>query len=801
MAPLVDDLRNGLRSLIRRPGFTAAAILLLSLGAGAMAAVFTLVDAYLLRPLPFAGAERMVVISQGHPASRERNRLAPDHVFLIEAEARSFDLTATYVTAGRIGFDLGGGDHPDRVQGGAASASFFTLLGARPVLGRTFSQEDEAGGDPVVVLSHDLWKRRFAGDPGVIGQKIDISGTPRKVIGVLPSGFGFSEAEIWVPQPILLFQAKGDPVPTTYGALMLARLRQGVTLDQARDEISRLGRGLENIDPYGASKGITFHVVPLRDFLLGELRVVIWVLFGSVVLVLLITCTNVSNLLLGRLMARQPELTLRSALGASRRRVARQLLFECLFLGLGAGLLGLWVGKLALDLLIPLATPLLPRGEPPRFDLRALACLLVAATACGVLSGVGPILRRTDRLADSTPTTTGLRRQSLWGLLVVGQLALSLVLLAGEGLMIRSFQALTGRDLGFDSRNVLTFDVFLSKNEYASNHERLRFLEQVSERLAALPGALSAGVTTGLPIEGGGSEVFILTSEGQEQQDLATLPMSDCWHVSPSLFRTLAIRLRAGRFFTDRDDESSPPVVIVDEDLARRFWPGEPALGKRLRIGRVWREVVGITGKVATAKPHMNASTLLYMPLAQLKLPTAIHHFAIRTRGNPLDSSAAVLATVRELNPDQTVYAVTTMEARVEESTSRERLVSLLLGLFAALGLSLALSGLFAVVRFAMLNRRREVGIRIALGANRGDILKLVLLYGLRLIGLGLALGAVLASFASQALARLVYGVAPGDPATLASAALALGFAALVAALLPGLAILRSNPVLAIRSE
>ena len=295
--------------------------------------------------------------------------------------------------------------------------------------------------------------------------------------------------------------------------------------------------------------------------------------------------------------------------------------------------------------------------------------------------------------------------------------------------------------------------------------------------------------------------VFVLTSEDQEQQDLATLPTATSWRVSPLAFRTLGIMLQEGRSFTDRDDESSQPVVIVDEDLARRFWPGESALGKRVRISGTWREVIGVAGRVENKRPHMDASPLLYMPLAQPHFPTPIHHVAVRTRGNALDAFPSALSVIRALNRDQTVYAVTTMEARVAESSSRERLVSLVLGIFALLGLSLALSGLFAVVRFAWLHRRREVGIRIALGADRKDILKLVVFYGLRLIGLGLISGAALAAFTSQALARLVYGVTPGDLPTLAAAALALASVALVAALLPGLEILRSDPVRAIRSD
>ena len=801
MGPMMDDLRNGLRALFRRPGFSIAVIILLGLGIGATAAVFSLVDAYLLRPLPYADSARIVVISQGRPASRERSRLTPDQVFLIEGEAQSFDLLANYVTAGRIGFDLGGGQHPERVQGGAASSTFFTLLGARPILGRTFTEEDEAEGDPVVLLSYALWKRRFRRDPGVLGRQVPVSGTPRKVIGVLPADFGFSEVEAWVPQPILLFQAEANPVLSTYGMLVLGRLREGVTLEQAREEMKGLARSLESIDPYAARTGMTFLVQPLRDFLLGELRVVIWVLFGAVALVLLITCTNLSNLLLGRLIARQPELTVRSVLGASRGRLARQLLFECLLLGLAAGLIGILIGKLALDLLVPLASSLLPRGAPPGFDLRTLGILLGTATACGVLSGVAPVLRRTERLMEAGPAGASLRGLRLWGALVVAQLALSFVLLAGEGLMLRSFQSLVGRDLGFDPSNILTFTMFLNKHEYPTKQERFRFLDEVTTKLEGLPGALSVAVADAVPIDGGGTQVFVVRTEDESQQDVAALPTSHRWYVSPSFFRTLGIPLRAGRLFTEHDDDRAQRIILVDEDLARRTWPGETAVGKRLKLDGIWREVVGVVGRVENSRPHMDDAPLMYMPLKQIKLLTPIHHVILRTQGNALDSVPAVLAAVREANPDQTVYDVTTMGDRLADSTSRERLVSLVLGLFALVGLSLALSGVFAIIRFALLQRRREVGIRIALGADREDILKLVLFDSLRLIALGLICGAAMASIAAQALSRLVYGVTPGDLPTLAAAAVALATAALIAALLPGVEVLRSDPVLAIRSD
>lgn len=801
---MVDDLRNSLRALLRRPGFSIAVTLLLGLGIGATAAVFALADTYLLRPLPYVDAARIVSISEGRTASRDRFGLQPDHVSLLQQEARSFDRISAYV-AGGIGFDVMGRDGAVRVQGGAASADLFDLLGTRPVLGRLFLETDEVEETAVVVVGHGFWQRYLAGDRQVIGRTILVSGVSRQVVGVLPPDAAFPEIEIWVPQPLRLSYAVGNPLFTTYSMRILARLREGVTLEQARDEMRRLSRSLSEVDPYAAKTGMVFHVTPFRDVLVGELGTVLWVLFGSVGFVLLITCTNVSNLFLGRLITRQPELTMRAVLGASRLRLARQLLFECICLGLLAAGLGLLLGKLGLDLLLPFAAPLLPHGEVPRIDLRVLGFMLGTALLCGILSGIAPVLARTLKkspgiLSEGSPSRPKARR--LWGLLVVLQLALAFVLLAGEGLMLRSFQALSSRPLGFEPANVLTFDLFLSKHEYATSPERLRFLQEVISSLSSLPGTHSVSVSTGLPIAGGGLSEFVLTSDQQEAEDLASLPRSDCWHVSPSFFSTLGIPLLRGRAFTTHDTLSSMPVVILDESLAHRFWPGEPTLGKRVKISGVWREVVGIAGKVANRKPHGESAPLLYAPLTQLHMPLPEYHVALRTVRDPMEAAAAeTLDVIRHLNPRQAVYGITTMEARVVATRSRERLTSLVLGIYSVLGLGLALTGIFALVRFAAVQRRKEIGIRIALGAARRDVLSLVLREGLSLIMLGLCLGAGAAWLSTKALARLVYGGNPGEPMTLAGIAFALAVMAIIAALLPGVETLRADPVSSMRTE
>jgi len=800
---MVDDLRNSLRALVRRPGFTAAVTLFLSLGIGATAAVFALVDTYLLRPLPYADAERIVSISEGTSTSRDRFGLQPDHFFLLQQEARSFNHVSAYV-AGGIGFDVMGREGAVRVQGGAASADLFRLLDARPILGRLFLETDEAEEASVVLVSHGFWRRHLAGDRRVIGRSILVSGAARRVVGVLPPQTAFPEIEIWVPQPLRLSHAVGNPLFTTYSMRVLARLREGVTLEQAGDEMRRLSLRLSEVDPYAAKTGIIFHVASFRDVLVGEIGTILWILFGSVWLVLLITCTNLSNLFLGRLIHRQPELAVRTVLGASTLRLGRQLLFECLSIGLLAAGAGLLLGKLGLDLLLPFAAPLLPHGEEPRIDLRIFGFSLGIALMCGILSGIAPIMARAFKMSDGIlreVAPSRLQAKRLWGLLVVLQLTFAFALLAGEGLMLRSFQTLSRRQLGFEPRNVLTFDMFLSKHEYATSAERLRFLQQVVASLSSLPGAHSVSVSTGLPIDGGGLREFIVTSDEQEAEDLAKLPMSDCWHVSPSFFTTLNIPLRQGRAFTTYDSPDSMPVVILDESLTKRFWPRESAVGKKVKVGGVWREVVGVAAKVENRKLHMESAPLLYAPLTQLQMPLAEYHVALRTFQEPMSTAAGALSMLRRLNPRQAVYGVTTMEARVLATSSRERLAALVLGIYSLLGLGLALAGIFAVVRFATLQRRKEIGIRIALGADRRDVIGLVLREGLSLIVFGLCCGAVAAWFSTKAVSRLLYGATPGEPLTLAGIAGALAVMATMAALLPAVEALRADPVAAIRTE
>lgn len=803
---LLDDLRNGAKTLARRPRFAGMAALLLGLGLGAATAVFTLVDACLLQPLPYADARRIVAITEEGGGSASRWNLHPFHLFLVQSEARSFDRITSYVKSDSVGFDLAAGDRIERVKGAAVSSTFFTLLGVEPEMGRGFTDEEDAAGEAVVILSHRLWKGIYGGDTAILGRPVKVSGVERTVVGVMPAGFDFPGVEIWLPDPLHVDKAMGLPVLTTYSQAVLARLGEGVTLEQARDEMRRLTRSLWETDPWIAHKRLAFTLTPLREALLGDLRIVLWVLFGSTGLLLLITCTNLSNLLLGHLITRQPELALRLVLGATDRRLARQLVVESVLLGAAGGLAGLFFANMILSGILPLLSPLLPVGVDVRMNLRVLGFLGVVAALAGVFTGILPVLRRSRlatraALGESHSSSTGVGGRRLWGRLVAAQLALSFVLLIGVGLMVRSYRELADRRLGFDPADVLTFEATMSKRLYPGHADRLAFAGRLAERLSSLPGVESVAVSIGVPLENSGHDIFLVTRDEQETADLTTLPMALCWSVTPSFFRTMRVRLERGREFTAADHQHAPLVVIVDEAVSRRLWPGESALGKRLKLNGQWREVVGVVAPVATVKPRQDRADLIFIPLDQDTFPASRFTVSLRAPGEPPGLSQAVRRVVHEVSPEQTIYGMTTMAARVAEASSRERLISLILGLFASIGLVLALSGLFAVVRFAAVVRNRELGIRMALGAGHSDILKLMLGQGGRLIAAGLAAGLAIALPATQLLSRLLYGVSASDPLTYLGTALLVAGAALPAVLLPGIEALRSDPVKSIRAD
>jgi putative ABC transport system permease protein len=802
MMGFLDDLRAAVRSLARRPAFTLAVALVLGLGTGLNAALFSFVDAVLLRSLPYPNEESLVTVWMVDPLSPlKRAPPLPDEFFVLEEKARSFAHLGAYVANEEIGFDLSqGGAPPERVPGAAVTPGFFAALGVAPIHGRVFGTEEELpGGEPVVVLGHQLWRSRFGADPAVVGRRIALSGIARTVVGVMPPGFDFPGADLWVQSPLEVSRAMNLPLLVTYNLRVIARLKDGVSPEAAQAEMDGIGRGLRE---EGISRGdYAPRVVSLRELLLGDARRALAVLFAAAGVVLLITCGNVASLVLGRLIARRPELALRLVAGATRRRLLSQLALESLALGLLGGVAGLAVCFVGLRGLFPLIAESLPRNAEPRVDARVLGFLLAVSALTGLAAGVLPAWRRSAGLSATLRDQGGASgRSRLWGMLVAAQLALTFVLLAGGGLMARSLYALLHRDLGFAPDHVLTMQLVLNRERSPTEEDRTALVERIVARIAALPRVTGAAASTGLPLRGGGHGM-LFEVEGREYTETDQLPFSEAFEVTPGFFAALGAPLVAGRLFTAADDARAPGVIIVDAELAERFWPSGRAVGQRIRISGTWREIVGVVRPIEHGGLREDSGTLLYVPLAQVYLPAPFVQILVRTEADPMAVAPAVRAAVGEVDSRQPVTGVASLEEVIRASLARDRSIAVLLGLFSLLALVLALTGVYALVTFAAERRRREIGIRIALGARPIGVLALVLRQGMLVTGAGLAAGLAAALASTRALEHFVYGLAASDPVTFLLAGFVLAAAVLAAALIPGIRALRVDPARVLRPE
>ena len=805
MTGLLDDLRAALRSLVRRPGFTLTVALVLGLGTGLNAALFSLVDSVLLRPLPYPREESLVTLWMGDPRSplgeSPKAPLRPDEFFVLEERARSFSHLGAYVAGEEVGFDLSPGGVPERVRGAAVTPTLFAALGVAPLHGRSFTaDEGEPGGELVVMLGHDLWGRRFGADPGVVGRRILVSGIPRTVVGVMRSGFDFPEAAaLWVPRPLEVSRAMNLPLLVTFNLRVVTRLKAGVSAQSAQAEMDALSRHLRDEGVSAAGKAL--RVVPLRDHLLGDARRALAVLSAAGGLVLLITCGNVASLVLGRLIARRPELALRLVAGATRQRLLRQLALESLALGLLGAVAGLAVCFAALEALLPLVADSLPFTAAPRVDARSLGFLVAVSAVSGLAAGVLPAWRRSAGLSATLREDGGASgRSRFWGLLVAAQLALTFVLLAGGGLMARSLFALLHRDLGFAPENVLAVKVVLNRERSPTAEDRAALVEHAVASLAALPGITSVAASTGLPLRGGGLSV-LFEVEGRDAAAPGGLQSSDCFGITPGFFAALGIPLVAGRAFTAADGAPAARVAIVDAELAERIWPGGRAVGQRLRVQGKWREIVGVVGAIEHGGLRDDSGTLIYVPFVQFGLPWPFVQILAKTGADPQAAAPEVRAAVERAAVDQPISDVAALEEVIRASLAQERSIAVLLGLFSLLGLALALTGVYALVAFAAARRRREIGIRVALGARSAGILALVLRQGMLAAGAGLAAGVAAALASTRLLEHFVYGLAASDPPTFLLAGLLLAVTVLAAGLVPALRVLRADPARVLRSD
>lgn len=807
MQGLVRDLRFGARMLRKNAGFAVLAILTLALGIGANSALFAVTSALLLRPFPYRHPQQLVSVEekeqgQDTPASLLRYELLRDH-------SRTLDSVAVWANDT---FNLTGHGQPLQVPVARVSPNFFSLLGVRPELGRTFSvEEGRPEGKFVVMLSNAFWHSRFGGDPNIVGQTITLDDTPHTVIGVLPAGVQFpfvGPADIWSPRYFELTLMPMQRLRLGVGYLaMLGRLRPRTTLAQAQAELSVLDREYHQQNPTApdARASVTMTAEPLRDLVVAGVRGKVLLLSAAVALVLLIACANVASLLLARSLARSREIAVRAALGASRVVLVRQLLTESMMLASAGGALGIGLSWLALRAFLTWGTGQFPREIPITVDWGVLLFTLVVSLLTGVLFGSFPALQlsRAEPAAglreEGRGASAGRSHLRMNGMLVAGQIALSLLLLIGAGLLLRSFERLLQVDPGFEARNLLTMNVSLPTVKYAKPEQQIAFFDEALRRISALPGVRVAAISAALPLSF--ERITPVLPEGQPNLPLAQRPFLDIEAVSPQWFAAMRVPLLTGRVFTAADNRQAPKVLIVNQTFARRFWPGQNPVGKHVIVGR-WTEaaeVVGVTADVKNRGLARNTLAQVYIPFPQL--PWSDMNLLVRTALPPLSMAAAVRGQISALDPDQPVTGIRSAQQLVDSSLAQPRFTMLLLGVFAAAALALAVIGIYGMLAYSVAQRRHELGIRVALGAERAHILRLVVGEGITLAIAGIAIGLAAAWFLTRLMSSLLYQVRARDLFTFALAPVVFLAIAVLASYLPARRATRADPMEALRGN
>ena len=801
MESLIKDLRYGVRSLLKHPAFTAVTVITLALAIGANTTLFSFINGILLRPLPYKDPNQLVVLDETAPKQGiESFAVSYPNFVDWRAQNQVFEDIGIY---GEGSYSLAGGADPEQIPGAGISHGLFELLGVTPSLGRTITaEEDRPETNNVVLISNNIWQRQFGSDPNVIGQTLVLSGRPRTIIGVMPSGFKFPQrAELWVPMALneKLFTR------TDHGLDAIARLKPNVTLEQAQAEMNIIASRIEQQHPV-TNEGLGVNVFPLRDRLAGDYREALWILLGVVLFVLLIACANVANLLLARSSVRHHEFALRAALGASRARLVRQVLTEsALLCGLGAllgVLLAVW-GKSLLLAAIPEDMPFWMKFD---LDLRVLGFTLGISCLTVLLFGIAPALQsaRTELndVLKEGGRGAGAGRNRLRNSLVVAEVALSLMLLVGAGLMMRSLAKLQAVQSGINPERVLTVEVPLPRAKYPEPAQASAFFGQLVEHVESLPGALSVAGVSNLPLRSAWGRS--LTVEGWPVLSVGQAPMINHAVVTPNYFRTMGIALREGRDFSEADADGATRVTVVDERLARQYWPGGDALGKRIRFGppednEPWHTIIGIVGSVRHQRLDRDTRQTIYVP--HLQIPVRGMTVAVRTSGDPKNLADAVRKEVLALDQSQPVTNVMTMDEVISRSVWLQRFYTILFGVFAGLALVLATVGIYGVMSYAVAQRTQEIGIRMALGAGALDVLKLIIQKGMTLITVGVVIGLIGAVALTRLLTTLLFGVTPTDTATFVVVAAGLIVVALVACYLPARRATKVDPLVALRYE
>ena len=805
MSRLVQDLRYAGRTLRKSPVFTVVAMFTLALGIGANSAIFTLINAALLRPLPFPEPERLVLVREDSSMFGLKDSpvaignyvewRAQNHVFqqMGAIEQRTFRLTGT--------------GEAQQIRGCLTSASAFQVLGLQPTLGRLFREdEDQPGTAKTAILSDGLWRREFGGEAGIVGQTAEINDEKYRIVGVMPAGFRFPDSnnELWAPLGSA-YSPSEFPNKGRHNAVVVARLKPEMSIAQANQEIAAIARRLEREFPQTNAKVGAF-VAPLRDHFVADLRSVLTVLAGAVGFVLLIACANIANLLLSRASNRRREVAIRAAIGASRGQVARQLLIENLLLAGGGGFCGLGIAAWGVKFLARMLPSGIAAMSAVTVDLRVLGFTLAVSLLTGFAFGLAPLydMLRVDlhqmlKQGGARQGTTAGSRVMRRGL-VVAEVALTFVLVVGAALFMQSFARLRGMDPGFRTADILTLKTPLSGRWYGDPAKRTAFYRQVLERVGSLPGVISAGFTNGIPLVVKGN-VNGFTIEGEPKLSGNTFSNANYRIVTEDYLQTIGVPLRAGRYLDRHDTADLPPVVLINEAMKRKFWPNENALGKRLRFGSSlpWVTVVGVVGDIRQSGLDRPSSAEMYLP--SLEDPTPLSGLAIRTKADPSGLAQAVRREIRAVDKDVPITEVATMEEILDREVFQRRVQVLLLGIFAAVALMLASLGIYGVLAYLVSQRTQEIGVRMALGASPRDILLGVAGQGVALSVAGMALGGAAALGLTRVVSKLLYGVAASDPPTfLAVGALLLAVAS-AASYLPARRAMNIDPILALREE
>jgi len=809
MQTLLQDIRYGVRTLIKNPGFTAVAILTLALGIGANTAIFSVLNVVFLKSLPYRDPGRIVLI-WGATKDNQRNQVSFTDSIDFRAQNHVFEDTASFGNWDPV---LTGSGEPEHIPALLVTDGYFKVMDARPLLGRTFLPEENYDGrDYEAILTYGLWRNRFGGDPGIVGRSIVLNGHLHTIVGVMPADFAPLPQRLSTNEPAQLYRPVGekydDKERSSRHLRDIARLKPGVTLAQAQAEMDTIMRRIEQLHP-DTNTDVGVRVVPLKEDLVGYLRPALLLLFVAVACVLLISCSNVANLLLARAAARQKEIAVRAALGAGRARLVRQFLTESVLLSLGGGTLGLLLAIWGTEVLVLKGVKAIPFLTTVRLDYAVLGFTFAVSLLTGVFFGVVPALRisRPDLIETlkeggrtTDPPST---RSELRSALVVAELAIALVLLVAAGLMVKSLLRLRAVNPGFNPENIVTMSFGLPSTRYPDPGKKVAFCNQLLERAARIPGVRSVALFHPLPLstdfdQTGVEIVGHPFPVGQE-------PSADRYMVSSNAIAAMQIPLLRGREFSESDTADSPGVVVVSQTMAKNFWPNEDAIGKRIRLP--WepgnkikeRSVIGIVADIKQYGLDTANMPQLYVPVAQYAAVGPV--LVVRTASNPSAAVPALRELIHSMDKDEAVSAVATYDELLADSIALRRFTMLLLGVFAGVAFLLAVVGIYGVMSYLVAQRTHEIGIRVALGAQTRDILQLTLGHGLQLALCGVAIGTVAALFSTRVIAGLLFGVRAADPLTFAGVACSLTVVALVACLVPALRALRVDPMVALRCE